>query len=106
MLLLTAVAMSVSAASAAAPLIVVPNPPAEVLLVPKRGHMPVINPVSGDRLSCPPTALDQAARRGGKLMPRKLTELPPATTYMAVWRHVGGCVAPLTMVEYRNPRRR
>ena len=44
--------------------------------------------------------------RGKPLTPRKLTELPPATTYMAVYRHIGGCEAPLTMVEYRNPRRR
>jgi hypothetical protein len=44
--------------------------------------------------------------RGQPLTPRKLTELPPATTYMAVYRHIGGCEAPLTMVDYRNPRRR
>jgi hypothetical protein len=44
--------------------------------------------------------------KGQRLQPRKLTELPPGTTYMAVFRHIGGCEAPLTMVEYRNPRRR
>jgi hypothetical protein len=44
--------------------------------------------------------------RGERLTPKKLTELPPATTYMAVFRHIGGCEAPLTMVEYRNPRQR
>ena len=44
--------------------------------------------------------------RGKPLAPKKLTELPPATTYMAVYRHIGGCEAPLTMVEYRNPRHR
>ena len=44
--------------------------------------------------------------RGDRLAPRKLTELPPATTYMAVLRHIGGCEAPLTMIEYRNPRKR
>ena len=44
--------------------------------------------------------------RGQKLTPKKLTELPPGTTYMAVFRHIGGCEAPLTMVEYhRGPRR-
>jgi hypothetical protein len=43
--------------------------------------------------------------RGEKLAPKKLTELPPGTVYMAVFRHIGGCEAPLTMVEYRNPRR-
>ena len=44
--------------------------------------------------------------RGAPLAPRKLNQLPPATTYMAVYRRIGGCEAPLTMVEYRNPRRR
>jgi hypothetical protein len=43
--------------------------------------------------------------RGQPLMPKKLTELPPATAYMAVYRHIGGCEAPLTMADYRNPRR-
>ena len=40
--------------------------------------------------------------RGKPLAPRKLTELPPATTYMAVYRRIDGCEAPLTMVEYRS----
>ena len=44
--------------------------------------------------------------RGQPLKPRKLTELPPATAYMAVYRHIGGCDAPLTMADYRNPRGR
>jgi hypothetical protein len=43
--------------------------------------------------------------RGQPLMPRKLTELPPGTAYMAVYRRIGGCEAPLTMADYRNPRR-
>lgn len=34
--------------------------------------------------------------------PKKLTELPPATTYMAVYRVINGCEAPLTLVEYRR----
>jgi hypothetical protein len=46
------------------------------------------------------------AYRGQRLVPKKLTELPPAVGYMAVYRHIGGCEAPLTMVEYRNPKRR
>lgn len=44
--------------------------------------------------------------RGQPLTPRKLTELPPGTAYMAVYRHIGACEVPLTMVDYRNPRRR
>lgn len=105
MLLLTAVAMSMSSASAAAPAVVVPKAPSETILVPDAGRMLIVDPHSADRRSCPPTAFDEASRRGGKLMPHKLAELPPATSYMAVWRHVDRCVAPLTMVEYRNSRR-
>jgi hypothetical protein len=44
--------------------------------------------------------------RGAPLAPRKLTELPPAVGYMAVYRQIGGCEAPLTMVEYRRAQRR
>ena len=44
--------------------------------------------------------------RGQPLKPRKLTELPPAIGYMAVYRMIGGCESPLTMVDYRNLRRR
>ena len=44
--------------------------------------------------------------RGKPLAPQKLAELPSGTAYMAVYRHIGECEAPLTMVEYRNPRRR
>lgn len=39
------------------------------------------------------------------LRPQKLTELPPGTAFMAVYRHIGNCEAPLTMVEYRSPTR-
>lgn len=45
------------------------------------------------------------AYRGQPPRPKKLTELPPAIGYMAVYRHIGGCEAPLTMADYRNPRR-
>jgi hypothetical protein len=59
---------------------------------------------------CRPTSPYVAQKRGvfrdQRLQPRKLTELPPATTYMAVFRHIGGCEAPLTMSDYRNPPRR
>lgn len=42
------------------------------------------------------------AYRGQRLTPKKLAELPPATTYMAVYREIGGCEAPLTMSAYRH----
>ena len=64
---------------------------------------------SSSAFHCPRTTSYLAERtgvyRGQPLMPKKLTELPPATAYMAVYRHIGGCEAPLTMAGYRNPRR-
>ena len=56
--------------------------------------------------SCPRTTKYYAWRRGEPLKPKKLTELPPATTYMAVVRQIGGCDAPLTEIEYRGGNRR
>lgn len=59
---------------------------------------------------CPRTTsylADQSGMYQGKpLTPRKLGELPKGTTYMAVLRTINGCEAPLTLTEYRNPRRR
>jgi hypothetical protein len=59
---------------------------------------------------CPRTSsylADKGAfHRGPPLAPKKLTELPPAIGYMAVYRRIGGCETPLTMVEYRRPQRR
>jgi hypothetical protein len=67
-------------------------------------------PAASPASNCPRTTSYQADNsglyRGQRLTPRKLTELPPATTYMAVYRHIGDCEAPLTLTEYRNPRRR
>ena len=77
--------------------------------------IPVLTPqqqAAMDRMmkECRPTSPYVAQKRGvfwdQRLQPRKLTELPPATTYMAVFRHIGGCEAPLTMSDYRNPPRR
>jgi hypothetical protein len=56
--------------------------------------------------SCPTTTSYYAYRDGKPLKPRKLTELPPATAYMAVYRHIGRCEAPMTMVEYSTQGRR
>jgi len=71
---------------------------------------PASAPVASSSAECPRTTSYLADKsglyRGAPLVPRKLTELPPATTYMAVYRHIGLCEVPLTMSEYRNPRRR
>ena len=37
----------------------------------------------------------EAARRGGPMGAQKLNELPAADLYAAVYRRVGGCVAPI-----------
>lgn len=62
------------------------------------------------KAQCPRTTSYLAEKvgryQGQPLTPKKLNELPPAQTYMAVYRHIGGCEAPLTMVEYRSPKRR
>ena len=37
----------------------------------------------------------QFARRDGKVMAQKLTELPPANLYMGVYRLIDGCEEPI-----------
>jgi iron-sulfur cluster assembly protein len=52
-----------------------------------------------------PRAVGHYAHRGNESSnPRKLTELPPATAYMAVYRTINGCEVPLTVVDYRRGR--
>ncbi len=59
--------------------------------------------------NCPRTASHFAGKgslyRGDQVTPRKLSELPPAIGYMAVYRTVNGCEVPMTIVEYRTGRR-
>ena len=68
--------------------------------------MPVINPAPEGAL-CPETPMS-VARKMGKRPPQAipLTKLPPARAFMAVDRRIDNCPAPLTMTDYRNPRRR
>jgi hypothetical protein len=61
--------------------------------------MPVVNPNGPASAVCPPTSRYEAARRGGKLGPSLLTELPGADMYNAVYRRVGGCEVPM-IVRY------
>jgi hypothetical protein len=67
-------------------------------------------PLGPPAANCPKTTSYLAGRsslyRGEALAPRRLTELPPAAGYMAVYRVINGCEAPLTMVEYRRGARR
>jgi hypothetical protein len=68
--------------------------------------MPVLNPAP-EGASCPETPMS-LARKLGKQTPRAfpLSKLPPAQSFMAVDRRIGGCEAPLTMGEYRTTHRR
>ena len=61
--------------------------------------MPVVNPNGAASGICPPTSRYEAARRGGKLPPSLLNELPAADVYRSVYRRIGGCEAPL-IVRY------
>jgi hypothetical protein len=75
--------------------------PAPAATVPpdRAGDMPIFNPNAPAMGKCPPISRYEAARRGGKLMPRHLDDLPPADVYRAVYRRIGGCVAPI-IVRY------
>ena len=56
--------------------------------------------------NCPRTASHYAWDRDRQMKPRKLTELPSAQGYMAVYRTVAGCEVPMTVIEYRRGTRR
>jgi hypothetical protein len=67
-------------------------------------------PPAGQSATCQPVspylARDGGDYRGKRLAPQLLNQFPPATTYMAVYRHIGGCEAPLTLSDYRAPKGR
>ena len=66
--------------------------------------MPVFNPQSEQpRRARRPRAIDGAQdAASSRRSAQKLIELPPTPTFMAVDRQIGGCEAPLTIVEYRS----
>jgi hypothetical protein len=49
--------------------------------------------------NCPRTTGYYAWQRGEPVRPHKLTELPPANAYAAVFRHIGRCEVPV-VVKY------
>ena len=69
------------------------------------GNMPVMNPAPQSSV-CPETPMSVARKQGDRLRGIPLNKLPPAQTFMAVDRRIDGCPAPLTMIDYKNPRRR
>jgi hypothetical protein len=42
------------------------------------------------------------AWRDKPVTPKRLTELPPAESYKAVYRTVNGCEEPMTVAEYQR----
>lgn len=82
--------------------------PASAATVPA-GDMPTYNPTPREPAGlCPKTAAQIAAdrmKRGGSAKLHKLTDLPPANAYIAVFRHdSNGCEAPI-VVKYDLGRR-
>ena len=82
--------------------------PASAATVPAR-DMPAYNPTPREAAGlCPKTAAQIAAervKRGGAAKLHKLTDLPPANAYIAVFRHdSNGCEAPI-VVKYGLGRR-
>ena len=65
---------------------------------PNPDKMPVYD-LGASNPQCPPISRYEAARRGGKLKPELLDQLPKADVYKAVYRRVGGCVSPV-IVRY------
>ena len=61
--------------------------------------MPTINPKANQPASCPATSRYEASRRGKTPRAQRLTELPDADLYKAVYRRIGGCEAPI-IVKY------
>jgi hypothetical protein len=57
--------------------------------------MPVIDPKAGQPASCPATSRYEVSHRGKTPKAQKLTELPDADLYLAVYRHIGRCEAPI-----------
>ena len=82
--------------------------PASAASVPA-GDLPAYKPTPSEAAGlCPKTAAQIAAervKRGGSAKLHKLTDLPPANAYMAVFRHDSmGCEAPI-VVKYGLGRR-
>ena len=61
--------------------------------------MPTINPKANQPASCPATSRYEASRRGKTPKAQRLTELPDADLYKAVYRRIGRCEAPI-IVKY------
>ena len=63
-------------------------------------------PIAATGSNCRKTTSHRAelgsAYRGDQVVPKQLTELPPAESYKAVYRTVNGCEEPMTVAEYQR----
>ena len=59
------------------------------------GNMPIVTPGGPKAANCPITSRSEAMKRGKKLNPKFLTELPGADHYKAVYRIIDGCEVPI-----------
>ena len=59
------------------------------------GDMPIINPKASQPATCPATSRYEVSRRGKTPKAQKLNELPDADFYLAVYRRIGKCEAPI-----------
>ena len=59
------------------------------------GDMPVINPKATQPSTCPATSRYEASRVGKTPKAQKLTELPDADVYRAIYRRIDKCEAPI-----------
>ena len=99
--LLTLPESAASVPAGSAPLFSAPAASEPVISVPG-GEKGVINPNQRDAAGlCPRTAAqmaaDRAAKAGGSALFHKLTELPPGNAYVAVYRQIDGCEAPIVI---------
>ena len=61
-----------------------------------------VAPGSNCRRTTSHHADQSSAWRDEPVTPKKLTELPPAESYKAVYRTVNGCEEPMTVAEYQR----
>jgi hypothetical protein len=76
--------------------------PAAVVRSPLKSPGPFAAPDTNCRKTTSHHAEQGPAWRDDPVVPRKLTDLPPAESYKAVYRTVNGCEEPMTVAEYQR----
>ena len=76
--------------------------PAPTVESPENAARPIAATGSNCRKTTSYRAELGSAWRGDPVAPRKLTDLPAAESYKAVYRTVDGCEEPMTVAEYQR----